>query len=340
MKNIFKIKYLLFIFIAIVLMEIVLIAHFFQIIPTHKFLGAILPDVLVDLTNQNREEINLNTLRKNPLLEEAANLKAKDMASKGYFSHTSPEGIDPWHWFDLVGYDYVYAGENLAVNFFDSHDIDRAWMNSPKHMRNIINDNFREIGIGMATGEYQGRESIFVVQLFGTRRNPTVSLNQTEETIESPEEVIPQEPVDVLGEETEIIEEEIIEEVEETKENNLVVKEEVREDVVEIKEESFAYLLGEEPIVYNNNDYDIEENEAAGAYFSLMGRIASSPKRTITFVLLSLLFILGFASILKIFFKRKINFPVLVAEELLVLIIIFSTLLFNDYVLTLLGQVS
>ncbi|MBI3638379.1 CAP domain-containing protein, partial [Candidatus Wolfebacteria bacterium] len=61
-----------------------------------------------------------------------------------------------------------YAGENLAVNFFDSEDAVNAWMKSITHRENILNTNFKEIGIGVAKGNYNGKESIFVVQLFGS----------------------------------------------------------------------------------------------------------------------------------------------------------------------------
>ena len=50
------------------------------------------------------------------LLSAADDEKADDMAAKSYFAHTSPEGIDPWHWFAQVGYKFTYAGENLAVH--------------------------------------------------------------------------------------------------------------------------------------------------------------------------------------------------------------------------------
>jgi len=80
-------------------------------------LAAVLPGVLVMMTNNERTHESLHTLSENTQLKEAAQLKANDMASKGYFAHTSPEGKTPWYWLDLVGYPYIKAGENLAVNF-------------------------------------------------------------------------------------------------------------------------------------------------------------------------------------------------------------------------------
>jgi Cysteine-rich secretory protein family len=136
------------------------------------YLASVLPSVLVDLANNDRSNgsidgATLAMLTPNPILERAAQAKADDMARKGYFAHTSPEGIDPWHWFDEAGYDYSYAGENLAINFSESNSVNSAWMNSPLHRANILNGNYTEIGIATATGTYQGRATVFVVQEFG-----------------------------------------------------------------------------------------------------------------------------------------------------------------------------
>src|SRR3989344_6240879 len=87
------------------------------------FLAAIVPEVLVDLANQSREDNKLPPLAFSPVLEEVAAAKANDMAAKGYFAHTSPEGITPWHWFREAGYGVSFAGGNLAVNFSDSFDV-------------------------------------------------------------------------------------------------------------------------------------------------------------------------------------------------------------------------
>ncbi len=130
-------------------------------------LAAVISSVLVDLANEDRQENDLPPLALDPLLTEAAKQKAEHMASQGYFAHTSPDGVAPWHWFKEAGYDFIYAGENLAVNFSDSYDVERAWMESQSHRDNILNSNFTEIGIATAKGEYKGRKTIFVVQMFG-----------------------------------------------------------------------------------------------------------------------------------------------------------------------------
>lgn len=130
-------------------------------------LASVISSVLVDLANGDRQNNNTTPLGVNPLLVQAAQEKANNMAIEGYFAHTSPEGLSPWHWFRVAGYDFIYAGENLAVNFSDSGDVEKAWMNSQKHRENILNPNFTEIGIATAKGFYNGKETIFIVQMFG-----------------------------------------------------------------------------------------------------------------------------------------------------------------------------
>lgn len=131
-------------------------------------LSAIYAAVLVNLTNQNRAAANISELKVNPLLEKAAQMKADDMAAKSYFAHNTPDGKTPWYWLEQAGYEYIYAGENLAVNFENSEDVETAWMNSRGHFLNIMNPKYTEIGIATSTGTYKNRTAIFVVQMFGT----------------------------------------------------------------------------------------------------------------------------------------------------------------------------
>lgn len=146
---------------------------------TGNFYAAIFPKVLVELANVDRHTSSIPLLTVNPTLEETARRKALDMASRGYFAHVSPDGKNPWYWFSETGYRFSYAGENLAVNFTDSIDVERAWMNSPGHRANILNGNFTEIGIATARGIYQGRDTIFVVQMFGKPIKYVPTLLQT-----------------------------------------------------------------------------------------------------------------------------------------------------------------
>lgn len=130
--------------------------------------GTVLPAVVVDLTNDQRVSLNEPILHRSSVLDEAAQAKAEHMAKNHYFAHYSPDGVSPWYWFEKAGYVYAHAGENLAIHFSDSGAVVDAWMNSPAHRANIANANYTEIGIGTAKGTFDGFETVFVVQLFGT----------------------------------------------------------------------------------------------------------------------------------------------------------------------------
>lgn len=162
--------------------------------PHSKYFADILSNVLVDLTNERRSAEKIGELQINPLLVKAAQMKADDMASRGYFSHVSPDGKTPWYWLQQVGYAYTYAGENLAVNFFDSEDVMNAWMNSPSHRANVENGKYTQIGIATAHGTYDGRTGIYVVQFFGRPTAPKTGLTPTAPTKTTPSKTIVKEP--------------------------------------------------------------------------------------------------------------------------------------------------
>ena len=68
------------------------LAHAYIVLPHSSFFAAIFATVLVDETNQSRIDMQLSSLTPSPLLEKAAQLKANDMAAKGYFAHDTPDG--------------------------------------------------------------------------------------------------------------------------------------------------------------------------------------------------------------------------------------------------------
>jgi hypothetical protein len=132
------------------------------------FASDITPEKVIELTNQRRLEMGLGPLVISNKLSEAAQMKAGDMFSFDYWAHISPSGRDPWDFFRLVGYRYLFAGENLARDFMDSTSVVEAWMNSPSHRENILNPKYNEIGVAVVNGTLNGVETTLVVQLFGT----------------------------------------------------------------------------------------------------------------------------------------------------------------------------
>lgn len=149
------------------------------------FSSAITPENIISLTNESRTSFGLKVLAENAILSQAAQSKADDMALKGYFAHKSPDGKLPWDFIESAGYNYIMAGENLAVNFVRAENVSDAWMNSPAHKANILNKNFEEIGIGIAQGEHSGKASTFVVQMFGVPAEEKVVLKNQPSAVES-----------------------------------------------------------------------------------------------------------------------------------------------------------
>lgn len=147
---------------------------------------------VVKYVNEARLKEGLETLRVSEKLTEVAQAKVNDMVANKYFAHTSPAGLNPWHWFEKVGYDYKYAGENLAINFTTAEGQHAAWMKSPTHKKNILNVNYQEIGVAVAAGEVNGTMGIISVQEFGTLAHPGV-VNEKKDFAPAKDKAIPEE---------------------------------------------------------------------------------------------------------------------------------------------------
>lgn len=123
---------------------------------------------VIKLTNNVRSSNNLAVLKANSQLDVAAEEKLNNMATEEYFAHISPSGITPWFWIEKSNYRYSIAGENLAIGFLTAHEAVDAWMNSPSHRANLLNNKYKEIGVAVKGVEINGQEGILVVQMFGT----------------------------------------------------------------------------------------------------------------------------------------------------------------------------
>ena len=120
-------------------------------------------DQIMNLVNADREQDGLPALTLNSTLNLAALAKADDMISNRYFAHTSPEGVNPWYWFKSLGYNYAYAGENLAIGYKDAPSLENSWMHSPSHRANILSPYYSDMGLAVI----KSQNSTLVVQLFG-----------------------------------------------------------------------------------------------------------------------------------------------------------------------------
>ena len=140
------------------------------------------PSEVIRLTNEKRAQAGLAPLAENSKLSEAARAKGNDMLAKGYWAHFAPDGTSPWSFFLSFGYKYRYAGENLARDFSSDHLAVEAWMASPTHKENILNANYKDIGIGVVEGSLSGADTTIIVQFFGSPLTSTPSLAQVSAT--------------------------------------------------------------------------------------------------------------------------------------------------------------
>lgn len=137
---------------------------------------------LLAQVNAQRQANGLSVLLMNSELSDAARRKAADMFSKNYWAHFSPDGSSsPWGFIRASGYNYQFAGENLAKGFTDTGSLMNAWMNSPTHRENILSGRFKEVGFAIASGTLQGEETVLVVEMFGASTNPALATAETPE---------------------------------------------------------------------------------------------------------------------------------------------------------------
>lgn len=122
---------------------------------------------LLEDTNQARRAHNAPKLVLNEELNQAAEVKADNMFTEQYWSHTAPSGATPWQWINNSGYQYAYAGENLAKGFMTAEGVITAWMHSPEHRENLLKSEYQDVGFAVKYGELNGKKTTLVVALYG-----------------------------------------------------------------------------------------------------------------------------------------------------------------------------
>lgn len=140
------------------------------------FASEINQENVINLINQERTSRGISSLKIDSDLNQAAGLKSRDMINRNYFDHYA-YGLSPWDFITISGYNYLYAGENLAMDFNTSEGVVKAWMNSPTHRDNILNPDFTETGIGIVKGDFIENSSVhqttMISNMFG-RKKPAI----------------------------------------------------------------------------------------------------------------------------------------------------------------------
>lgn len=142
------------------------------------------PASLLEETNTQRIASGSPALTINPKLTSAAQNKANDMAKRNYWAHKTPEGNNPWVFIDKAEYTYIKAGENLAYGFSDSSSTVTGWMNSPSHRKNLLDQDFKDVGFGVADSANfnSSGASTIVVALYANPMPQTATTQSTNST--------------------------------------------------------------------------------------------------------------------------------------------------------------
>ncbi|MGV9451390.1 CAP domain-containing protein [Streptomyces sp. NPDC003635] len=106
---------------------------------------------VLKLVNDERAKVGCSPVAANSALSDLAQAFSEDMAARDFFDHTDPDGASPWDRAATAGITSL-GGENIARGQADAAAVMDAWMNSPGHKANILNCDFKTLGVGVHMG--------------------------------------------------------------------------------------------------------------------------------------------------------------------------------------------
>ncbi|MFJ6836594.1 CAP domain-containing protein [Streptomyces sp. NPDC091209] len=121
--------------------------------PVNVSVEAVAEAEVLKLVNDERAKVGCSPVAANSALSDLAQAFSEDMAARDFFDHTDPSGLTPWDRAAKAGIASL-GGENIARGQADAAAVMDAWMNSPGHKANILNCDFKTLGVGVhfATG--------------------------------------------------------------------------------------------------------------------------------------------------------------------------------------------
>ncbi|GHB17111.1 hypothetical protein GCM10010377_03670 [Streptomyces viridiviolaceus] len=119
---------------------------------------------VVELVNAERSKAGCSPVTVNATLTKAAQAHSEDMAAHRNMSHSGSDGSSPADRITSAGYNWRTYGENVAYGYETPEKVMAGWMSSPGHRENILNCEFKEIGVGLA------QPDSYWTQDFGTAR--------------------------------------------------------------------------------------------------------------------------------------------------------------------------
>ncbi|GGP86215.1 hypothetical protein GCM10010278_75730 [Streptomyces melanogenes] len=107
---------------------------------------------VMSLVNKERAQAGCRPVKANAVLAALATALSEDMAARGFFDHTDPDGRSTWDRWAEAGVE-AFGGENIARGQADAKAVMDAWMKSPEHRANILNCGYQTLGVGVHFGE-------------------------------------------------------------------------------------------------------------------------------------------------------------------------------------------
>ncbi|MFF3245219.1 CAP domain-containing protein [Streptomyces sp. NPDC002870] len=107
---------------------------------------------VVSMVNKERAKVGCSPVRSDASLADLAGDFSSDMAARGFFDHTDPTGATPWDRAAKAGVQGL-GGENIARGQADAAAVMNSWMNSDGHRANILNCDYKTLGVGVHLGD-------------------------------------------------------------------------------------------------------------------------------------------------------------------------------------------
>ncbi|MFD9222131.1 CAP domain-containing protein [Streptomyces sp. NPDC060064] len=120
-------------------------------VPSGAETAAAAESKVLRLVNEERAKVGCSPVQASAPLAALAGNFSDDMAARGFFDHTSPEGATPWDRADKAGVQGL-GGENIARGQADAVAVMTSWMNSDGHRANILNCDYKTMGVGVHLG--------------------------------------------------------------------------------------------------------------------------------------------------------------------------------------------
>lgn len=127
-------------------------------------------DAVIEQINKSRKEENIEELSEDNLLKLAAEMKSEDMMNKDYFDYIGPDKKDWWTPITEAGYNYDKANIAISQGYTFLTDVMNSWMSNEDIKKNMLDKSYRNIGVSVRTGNYQGTNSTLVVVYFANKR--------------------------------------------------------------------------------------------------------------------------------------------------------------------------